>query len=139
MYQTEIVNLDDLVPHNHSYRRFKDIWSFANVSKQLKELESDNNYKGYGILRLFKCLLLQFMEDVSDRELQRLVQENNAAKWFCGFSLSEATPDYSAFSRLRKKLGTQKLSGIFADLRAQLKCQGVMNEVFSFVDASHLP
>jgi len=29
------------------------------------------NYKGYGVVRLFKCLLLQFMEDLSDRELER--------------------------------------------------------------------
>jgi len=35
----------------------------------LEKLEKDNPYKGYGLLRLFKCLLLQFMEDLSDRAL----------------------------------------------------------------------
>jgi len=92
MHQTEIVNLEDLVPAKHMYRKFIKLRSFTNVEKQLAFLETDNNYKGYGLFRLFKCLLLQFMEDVSDRELERLLQENNAAKWFCGFSLSEETP-----------------------------------------------
>lgn len=138
MYQTEIINLNELVPSNHVYRKFVELWSFINVEKELAQLEANNNYKGYGLLRLFKCLLLQFMEDVSDRELERLIQENNAAKWFCGFSLSDSTPNYSVFSKLRKKIGTEKLSRIFADLRAQLKSQGVMSEVFSFVDATHL-
>ncbi|MDR4466874.1 MAG: transposase [Nitrospira sp.] len=53
---------------------------------------------GYGVERLFRCLLVQFMEDLSDRELARYLEENLAAKWLCGFSLSEPTPDYSLFS-----------------------------------------
>jgi transposase, IS5 family len=138
MHQTEIVNLDDLVPAKHTYRKFIKLWSFGNVEKQLSEIETDNNHKGYGMLKLFKCLLLQFMEDVSDRELERLLQENNAAKWFCNFNLAEETPNYSVFSRVRSRIGTNQLSQIFADLRSQLKSQGVMSEVFSFVDATHL-
>lgn len=138
MSQTEIINLEDLVPANHMYRKFIKLWSFRNVEKQLSKIETDNNNKGYGILRLFKCLLLQFMEDVSDRELERLLQENTAAKWFCNFRLSEETPNYSVFSRLRKKIGTEELSQIFADFRNQLKSHGVMSEVFNFVDATHL-
>jgi IS5 family transposase len=138
MHQTEVVNLDDLVSKNHVYRKFVNLWSFKNVAKQLSNIETDNNYKGYGLLRIFKCLLLQFMEDVSDRELERFIQENNAAKWFCGFSLTEATPNFSVFSKVRKKIGTNQLSQIFTDLRKQLKYQGVMSEVFSFVDAAHL-
>lgn len=49
--------------------------------------------KGKGVVRLFKCLLLQFMEDLSDRELMRFLEENNAGKWFCGFSLTEKTAE----------------------------------------------
>lgn len=138
MLQTEIVNLEDLVPSEHIYRRFSKLWSFQNASAILNKLESENNYKGYGLLRLFKCLLLQFMEDISDRELERFISENIAAKWFCGFGLSEATPHFTLFGKLRKKIGTSQLSEIFADLRVQLKSHGVMSEVFTFVDATHL-
>jgi IS5 family transposase len=138
MHQVEMINLDDLVPSTHSYRKFISIWDFNSVSKKLKRLEKDNPHKGYGNLRLFKCLLLQFMEDLSDRELDRYIQENNAAKWFCGFALSEKTPDYSVFCKFRKRLGTKFISKIFSNFRDQLKQQGLMNEVFSFVDASHL-
>jgi IS5 family transposase len=138
MHQIEMVSLNDLVPANHTYRQFVQLWSFHSAQKQLNQLEKDNPYKGYGLLRLFKCLLLQFMEDLSDRELERYLQENTAAKWFCDFRLTEPTPDYTVFSKFRARMGTQLLSKIFSDLRDQLKQQGVMNEVFSFVDASHL-
>jgi len=138
MHQIEMVSLDSLIPEDHAYRKFATLWTFKDAEKRLKALEKDNPYKGYGMLRLFKCLLLQFMEDNSDRELEKFLQENNAAKWFCGFTLTEKTPDFSVFSKVRKRIGTKLLSSIFNDLRNQLKSQGVMNEVFSFVDASSL-
>ena len=53
--------------------------------------------KGYHIESGFTALLLQWMEDLSDRELERFLQENNAGKLFCGFSLLEKNPDHSNF------------------------------------------
>ncbi|QVL54736.1 MAG: transposase [Simkaniaceae bacterium] len=138
MQQVEMICLEDLVPESHNYRKFAKIWSFSLVEKRLKKLEKNNPHKGYGLLRLFKCLLLQFMENCSDRELERFIQENNAARWFCGFNLRDNTPDHTVFCQLRKKIGTNTLSKVFADLRDQLKRQGLMSEVFTFVDATHL-
>jgi len=138
MFQTEIVNLEDLVPASHNYRKFAKIWKFKTAEEKLSGLISGNNYEGFGILRLFKCLLLQFMEDLSDRELEIFIQDTNSGKWFCGFGLSEATPKFSIFSKVRKKIGTNLLSEIFADLRSQLKSHGLMSETFTFVDATHL-
>jgi IS5 family transposase len=138
VHQIEMIRLEDLVPASHQYRHFSAIWSFDYANRELRKLEKDNPYKGYGRLRLFKCLLLQFMEDLSDRELARYLQENTASKWFCGFGLAETTPGYSVFSKVRTLIGPTRLSKIFAHCRDQLKKQGVMNEVFSFIDASHL-
>jgi IS5 family transposase len=136
--QINMVSLDQLVNENHQYRKFKELFDFEAVEKELVAVEKYNNYKGYGILRLFKCLLLQFMEDMSDRELERYLGDSNAAKWFCDFDLMERTPDYSVFSKIRKKLGTNLLSRIFAVFRDQLRSKGYMSEVFTFVDATHL-
>lgn len=136
--QVVMVTLEELVPSAHTYRRFLELWKFDGVAKRLKRIEKDNNYKGYGVVRLFKCLLLQFLEDLSDRELKKFLQENNAAKLFCGFDLTEPTPNHTVFTRIRKKIGTKRLSELFSDLRDQLQVQGYINEVFSFVDATHL-
>lgn len=136
--QIEMISLEDLVSPNHQYRKFKGSFNFKKVEPILKSAEKEANYKGYGVLRLFKGLLLQFMEDLSDRELQRFLQENTAAKWFCDFKLTEKTPDYSVFSRLRGRIGTSRLSKMFGVLRDQLREEGYISDVFTFVDASHL-
>lgn len=136
--QIIMVSLEDLVSADHVYRKFSSFWQFENINKYLRKAERDSNYKGFGIMRLFKCLLLQFLEDLSDRELERYLKENNAGKWFCDFGLTEETPSYTVFSKLRDRIGTKFLSEIFSDLRNQLRSKGYMNEVFNFVDASSL-
>jgi IS5 family transposase len=138
MSQVVMVSLEELVPHNHIYRKFMKLWDFQFIERQLKDIETDNNYKGYGALKLFKCLLLQFLEDLSDRELERYLQENTTAKWFCSFEITDKTPDFSVFSRIRQRIGTSKLSKIFQNLRDQLKAKGYISEFFNFVDATHL-
>lgn len=136
--QITMVSLDQLVSLDHQYRKFKELFDFNAIKPALLAVESDANYKGYGVLRLFTCLLLQFMEDMSDRELERYLADSNAAKWFCDFDLTEETPDHTVFCKMRKKIGTNLLSKIFAIFRDQLKAKGYMSEVFTFVDASHL-
>jgi transposase, IS5 family len=81
---------------------------------------------GYEIERLFRCLLLQFMEDLSDRELQRYLEENLAAKWFLWVLV------------VRTRIGPARLSQLLAVMREQLNAAGLMSEVFTFVDATHL-
>jgi len=78
------------------------------------------------------------VEDLSDRELEKFLIENNAAKWFCQFGLTDKAPDHNAFCRARDKIGTSRLSKIFRQLRDQLKQQGFISEVFTFIDATHL-
>ena len=138
VHQIEMISLDELVSRKHTYRQFSDIFDYTPIKSELITAEKDAAYKGYGVFRLFKCLLLQFMEDLSDRELQRFLQENTSAKWFCDFSLTEKTPNYSVFSRIRSRIGTNKLSKIYAVLRAQMQDKGYISEVFTFIDASHL-
>ena len=58
MYQTEIVSLNDLVSEQHMYRKFASIWQLKNVESELSKIEEASDHKGYGIFRLFKCLLL---------------------------------------------------------------------------------
>lgn len=136
--QVEIVSLEELVPAGHSYRKFKGLWNFCDIKNELEKIELDSDHKGYGVFRLFLCLLIQFIEDLSDRELARYLSDTNSAKWFCNFGLIEKTPNYRVFTNARKRIGTNRLSKIFNILKDQLRAQGFMSEVFTFIDASHL-
>lgn len=137
--QIEMATLNQLVPGDHPYRKLLDLIDFQRLCEPIADLaNTGRGAKGFGVVTLFQCLLLQFMEDLSDRELQRYLQENNAAKFFCGFGLTDRTPDYSLFTKARSRVGTKRLADLFATLRDQLKAKGWVSDVFTFVDATHL-
>lgn len=99
--------LEDLVRPDHPYRKIKEIVNFKGLLKPLYCLYGNKGAEGIAVEIGFKCLLLQFYEDKSDRELENALQENVAMKWFCGFSLTEKTPDHSYFGKLRQRTGTK--------------------------------
>jgi len=134
-----MATLNQLVAKDHPYRKILRLVDLPRLCEPIASLDNTGRgAKGFGIVTLFGCLLLQFMEDLSDRELERYLQENNAAKFFCGFGLVDRTPDYSVFTKARRRIGTERLSDLFAKLRDQLQSQGWVSDVFTFVDATHL-
>ena len=130
--------VEELVRVDHPYRRMVKVIGFTELTRPLRKLYSELGRGGYPIEQGFRCLLLQFLEDLSDRELSRFLQENVAGKYFCGFELCDQTPDFSYFSRLRKRIGTSRLAKLFNRVRWSLQASGVVREVFTFVDASQL-
>ncbi len=62
--QMEMICLEDLVPEGHIYRKFQTLWNLESVRVDLERLEADYDHKGYGIFRMFLCLLIQFLEDL---------------------------------------------------------------------------
>ena len=138
--QTEIVNIESIISTKHPYREFKRLLDFKSItsSVQFDEAKSEAGADGYGKDRLTLCLILQFLEDLSDREMERYMRENLAGKWFADFGISEETPTYSTFCKFRKLLGTKNMGNLFESVNAQLKQKGMIREVFTFVDSSAL-
>jgi IS5 family transposase len=130
--------VSDLVKETHPYRRLLSMVPFEELCKPLEGLYSRRGRSGYAASTMFKALLLQWMEDLSDRELERYLEENVAAKFFCGFELGDETPDHSSFRVMRGRIGTQGLAELFNRVRDALKVAGLVREVFTFVDATHL-
>jgi len=136
--QIEMVSIGQLLPLGHNYRKLKELIDFTKVAKGAKFSDSGVGAIGFGKTRLISCLILQFMEDVSDREFERFIGENIAAKWFCGFNICEKTPDFTTISKFRSLLGTQNIAKLFKEVKKQLQAKGHCAEIFTFVDATAL-
>jgi IS5 family transposase len=131
-------DINELVSENHPYRKILKLVDFTELTKALRKCYSAKGRAGYPIENGFKALLLQYMEDLSNREAERFLEENLAGKLFCGFSLKEQTPNHTYFVELRKRIGTQRLADLFNKVRESMKAQGIIREVFTFVDATKL-
>lgn len=134
--KTETEVFDLIVPVDHPFRRLNSILNFSDLVRPLRSLYSDLGTTGLDVEKGFRALLIQFWENYSDREMERCLRENLAVRFFCGFGLTEETPVYSYFTKLRSRIGAEKLADMFNQINEQLRHAGLFGDVFTFIDAS---
>jgi transposase, IS5 family len=125
-----------IISDNHPFKRINEIIDFATLTEPMRATYSTIGAQGIDVEKGIKALLIQFWEDYSDRNMEKALRENLAVKWFCGFGLTDPTPDYSYFSKLRKRIGTKRIATMFKEINATLETHGLFGNVFTFIDAS---
>lgn len=135
---TEEELFNTIIDSAHPFRRLKEILDFETLITPMRAAYSTLGARGIDVERGIKALLIQFWENYSDREMEKAVRENLAIRWFCGFGLTEHTPDYSYFSKLRRRIGTKRIAVLFKEVNATLESRGLFGNVFTFIDASSI-
>jgi transposase, IS5 family len=136
LINTEEELFQAVVQEDHPFRKLNTIINFSELCDPFRELYSNLGTTGIDVERGIKALLVQFWEDYSDRQMEKAIRENLAIRWFCGFGLREQTPDYSYFSKLRRRLGTRHTANLFDQVNATMEGYGLFGNVFTFIDAS---
>jgi len=135
---TEEELIEKMVSEKHAFRKLNNVIHFEALISPYRELYSSIGAEGVDVIKGFKALLVQFWENYSDRDMEKALQENVAVKWFCGFGLTEKTPDHSYFGKLRKRLGAKNIADIFNNINNILREKRLFGDVFKFVDASSI-
>lgn len=133
---TEEELFNTIIDRAHPFRRLKEILDFETLVTPMRAAYSTLGANGIDVERGVKALLIQFWENYSDREMEKAVRENLAIRWFCGFTLTEHTPDHTYFSKLRSRLGTKRVANLFKEVNATLESRRLFGNVFTFIDAS---
>lgn len=133
-----VTNVEELVSADHPYRKLLKVVDWVELASPLRNLYSNIGRRGYPVEQGLKCLFLQFLEDRSDRQMERLLKDSIAAKYFCNFGLKDQTPDYTYFAQFRERIGTKQLSDIFKRLVSSLKKERLVREVYTFVDSAKI-
>jgi len=128
--------LEKAVDLKHPFRTLNKTLDLNKIARGYRSLYSKTGAKAIPIEKAVRMLAIQFLEDYSDREMERAIEENMAIRWFCGYELTETTPDHSFFGDFRKRLGTSNIGKIFKTINDELKSQGLIGETFSFVDST---
>ncbi|OIP99670.1 hypothetical protein AUK40_00640 [Candidatus Wirthbacteria bacterium CG2_30_54_11] len=136
IFDSEETLLEKLVSRDHAYRKVRELVSINTLVEPFRKLYSDKGAQGIDVEKGFTAILLQFWEDLSDRQMEKALQENTAMKWFCGFRLTEKTPDHSYFGKLRNRVGTKNLKDLFDRVNELLEAAGLIGGTFTFVDST---
>jgi len=92
----------ELIPADHLLRKLSAAVDFSFVSELVGDCYCpDNGRPSWDPLVLFKVVFLQFLYDLSDREVEDQINLHLACKWFAGLQPEETAPDHSTISRFR--------------------------------------
>jgi len=130
---------DELVPADHLLRRLASAVDFGFVGELVSDCYCpDNGRPSWDPLILFKVVFLQFLYDLSDREIEEQVNLHLACKWFARLQPEEAAPDHSTLCRFRSRLGPEKFQQIFNEIITQAREAGLVSDRLRIIDATHL-
>jgi len=134
LMSTEKEVFEIAVDASHPFRKLNAIINWSELIDPFRNSYSDLGDKGIDVEKGVKALLIQFWEDCSDRQMEKALKENFAIRWFCGFGLLETTPDYSCFSKLRKRIGAKRIVDLFNQINTILEGYGLFGNVFAFIN-----
>lgn len=136
LFSTEGQLFETIIGDNHPFRKLNELIDFGKLVEPMRAAYSTLGADSIDVQKGIKALLIQFWENYSDREMEKAIKENLAVRWFCGFSITETTPDHTYFCKLRKRIGTKRVAQFFKDVNAILDGYGLFGNVFTFIDAS---
>lgn len=111
-------------------------YRFEKLLAHLRDADSPGR-PGYGVLVLFRALLLQSLYGLSERELEDALNDRLSFKRFVGLSLEDKVPDHTVLNRFRNRLIEEKLlDKLFAELDRQLEKAGVILKRGTMLDAT---
>ena len=128
---------DQIIPEDHFLRRLKAAVDFEFVNAACEDLYcQDNGRPGWEPALMFRVLFLQFLHDVSDRDIEEHVAFNLAFKWFVGLAADSKAPDATTLSVFRDRLGPKKFKELFNHVVAVARSKGVVSDKLHIVDST---
>ena len=111
---------------------------FSFVKAALKDFYVDWGRDPWDPVLMFKMVFLQFLYDLSDRDIEEQCTWNMLFKCFLGLSAEELPPDHSTLCRFRLRLGAEGFQRLFNQTVEQARSQGLVSDRLHIIDATHM-
>ena len=125
------------VPKDHFLRKVSTAVDFKFVNGLCKDLYcQDNGRPCWEPQLMFKVLFLQFLYDLSDREIGAEITDRMSFKWFLGIPVDEPVPDFSVLSVFRDRLGPERFAKIFNQVVKAARDHQLVSNKLHIIDAT---
>jgi len=98
---------DRIVPEGHFFRRLNAIIPWERFTKELVKYYRGRAREGrppYDPAVLLKMLLVSYLYDLSERQVEEMARFNLPVKYFLGLGADELPPDHSTLTAFKRRL-----------------------------------
>jgi len=130
---------EQMIPKDHPLRQIEAVLDLRFVDDELKHLYSpEQGRPAVSPETMVRLELLQYLYDLSDRELVANLQVNIAFRWFAKLSAIDEVIDDTTLCVFRKRLGTEQHKRLFDQVLEQAHRAGWIKERRHLIDATHI-
>jgi transposase len=130
---------DKLVPEDHLLRRVKEVLDFQAFAERVKgRYHPRMGRPAEDPVRMIKLGFLQFLYNLSDREVLKQAQVNVAFRYFLNLSMVSPLPTVGLLSQFRTRLCEEGYRELFEELIAQARTKGLVKDRLRLKDATHI-
>lgn len=114
---------DVVIPEDHFLRKLRQVIDWERFTHKLIKL-----YKGEGLVgrppfdpaQILRVELIAYLYNLSEREVERYINDCLSAKYFVGLAVDEKAPDHSTLTKFRERLMQRGKLKIFEEMLAEI-------------------
>ncbi|OGP74979.1 MAG: hypothetical protein A2Y80_08010 [Deltaproteobacteria bacterium RBG_13_58_19] len=122
----------------HFLKDLGQVVDFSFVREHCKGFYADWGRDPWDPVLMFKMVFLQFLYDLSDREIEEQAAFNLVYKWFLGLSTEELPPDHTTLCRFRNRLGAEGFEKLFNHVVEQARNRGFITDRLHIIDSTDI-
>ena len=122
----------------HFLKDLAPVVDFSFVREHCKGFYADWGRDPWDPVLMFKMVFLQFLYDLSDREIEEQAAFNLVYKWFLGLSTEELPPDHTTLCRFRNRLGAEGFEKLFNHVVEQARNRGFITDRLHIIDSTDI-
>jgi IS5 family transposase len=135
---------DQVVPQDHFLRQLNDLVDWEGISRKLaRYYEGGASYgpSPYEPAMLLKMLLVSYLYNLSERQVEELANDTLSVKFFLGLAVNEKAPDHSTLTVFKHRLlaggGVGVYEELFQGIVGLAKEKGIEFGTVQVVDSTH--
>jgi len=132
------------VPADHFLRKLEEVVDWEVFTPKLIRLYRGRAERGrppYNPVVILKVLVLSYLYDLSERQVETYVNDSLSAKWFLGMAVDETAPDHSTLTKFKERIERQGKEALLEELLQEVVMMAVGKGVefgsIQVVDSTH--
>ena len=132
------------VPAGHFLRQLETVVDWERFGPRLLRLYRGGAKRGrppYDPVVMLKVLLVAYLYDLSERQVESFVNDSLSVKCFLGLAVDEMGPDHSSLTKFKKRIKENGKEGLLQELLAEVIAMAIEKGVafgdIQVVDSTH--
>lgn len=121
---------------DHLLVQIKQIVSFAGLNEKLKDCYSKDGRYAYQPETMLKILIIQFLYDLSDREVMRKIDTDIICRWFADVGMSDSLPHFTKLGTFKERLSLERFEKLFNAIVIACRKAGLVSDELREIDTT---